>query len=440
MKKYEVQPGNEIRGFMIRLYPSKEEIACFEQLETCSRTLWNWLVKQTEDVLQARQAHAVKYGLVPAKPQRPVYDGMEPKDAKEAAATYRKSVGDWHQLVNKATNKLAGCEFRKLKDWQAHFGYKQDYQMLGRVLGFYHPGVLSKTESFRPKSHVLQALTKNYFQKSDRRKKRRKKSDPMPIQTRSGDCFESGDFGNRGGNKFYNCQIKINGLKIRGRLPGITPTGRVLEGVSVTRKADGWWASIKQEVAIRVPPPAIPGSVIGLDVGLDIAVAMSDGTKVSNPRNKEFAERVANRQSIATSMPEGEERKSYENTTHRLQLKAQRRMLYILYSEVVKPLARVETIKIEKLTSKIGQMAGSSKISVMRKVRELLVGRYGERVREVECAYTSQDCSQCGERSKDTWSYEHGRYGECPCCGYREDRDVNAARNIAAKPMILLAA
>jgi len=58
----------------------------------------------------------------------------------------------------------------------------------------------------------------------------------------------------------------------------------------------------------------------------------------------------------------------------------------------------------------------------------------------VEPHFTSQDCSQCGVRSKESWSYEHGRYGECPSCGYRADRDVNAARNIAAKELIPLAA
>jgi putative transposase len=225
---------------------------------------------------------------------------------------------------------------------------------------------------------------------------------------------------------YYNCRVSINGLKIRGRLPGKSVEGRVLEGVSLIQEADGWWASIKQEVPIRVPAPAVPDSVIGIDVGLDNLVAFSDGTRVPNPRGKACAERIAGRQ--AEKKPVG-----------RLHLMAARQLKHLIYNQVVKPLSSVETIKVEKLNARIGQM-GSSKTSAMRLVVDILRQRYGTRVREVQPHFTSQDCSQCGLRSKESWSYEHGRYGKCPQCGYTADRDVNAARNVAARPMISLEA
>jgi len=309
--------------------------------------------------------------------------------------------------------------------------------LLGRVIAWCYEE--KEAPSVTPGAHLLQALTKNYFTfvEGQRCKKFRRARDPMPLQVRSGMCFELGDFGvrghthraqpvNDGAHSFYNCQVSINGLRIKGRLPGKTPEGRVLEGVSIVKLADGWWGSVKVEVPIRILPPAIEGSVIGLDVGLDNLVAMSDGTRVANRRDRQYAERIAGRQ--AQNLPVG-----------RLQLAASRHTRHVIYNEIVKPLTAVETIKVEKLNARIGQM-GSSKVSAMRTAVRLLQERYGARVREVEPAFTSQDCSQCGFRSKESWSYENGRYGQCPKCGHKEDRDVNAARNIASRPTISLEA
>jgi putative transposase len=53
----------------------------------------------------------------------------------------------------------------------------------------------------------------------------------------------------------------------------------------------------------------------------------------------------------------------------------------------------------------------------------------GRRVVAVPPAYTSQDCSGCGERVEKSLSV---RTHVCACCGLILDRDENAARNIQA--------
>lgn len=422
MKRFQVSEGNEVRGLMIRLYPTQEQESALRELENDLRRCWNWLVKQTEDVLEARKAYAVRNGLVPPKPTRPDYSGMEPSEAHETKEVYIEQCVAWGKAVYDATNKVECCAWRpKLSELVKMYGHKFDYQMFGSDM-FFHEGA-------KPCAHAYQALVKNYFTKAEgmRRKRFRKSRDPMPLQVRSGECFKLGSFGARGKNDhYYNCQIAFNGLKIRGRLPGRAPWGRILEGSSITKQADGWWASIKQEIPKRQLPDPVEGSVIGIDVGLDCIVAMSDGTRVMNPREKAYSERIAGRQA------QGKE-------VGRLQQSASRHVRHLLYNKVVKQLEQIETIQVEKLTGRIGQM-GSRKTSSMRTVAQMLRDRYGDRVREVQCAYTSQDCSQCGHRSKDSWSYAHGPTGECPVCGYRENRDVNAARNIAAKSPILQAA
>jgi putative transposase len=54
----------------------------------------------------------------------------------------------------------------------------------------------------------------------------------------------------------------------------------------------------------------------------------------------------------------------------------------------------------------------------------------GRRVWKVAAAFTSQDCSQCGNRVKKSLSQREHR---CIGCGFVVHRDHNAARNIAAK-------
>jgi transposase len=52
------------------------------------------------------------------------------------------------------------------------------------------------------------------------------------------------------------------------------------------------------------------------------------------------------------------------------------------------------------------------------------------RVERVSPAYTSQTCSQC--KTRDRQARESQAVFRCRACGYRENADVNAARNIAA--------
>lgn len=265
----------------------------------------------------------------------------------------------------------------------------------------------------------------------------------MPIQVRSGKCFHVGSFGARGGNEnYYNCAVSFPGVpeKIRGRLPGRAPWGRVLQGVSITKEADGWWAAILQEVPDRVLPKPVKGTVVGIDVGLYVIAAFDcemhrdekgnvlshvnpkvtkRGTLITNPRGKMFSEMIAGRQAMNLD-------------TGRIHQRARRHVTHLIYNEIVKVLEYVETIRVEKLPPHIGHM-GSDIYSVMRKIVRMLKDRYGDRVVECDPAYTSQLCSDCGHHSKVTWEFRSGEspFRTCPVCGSHKHRDHNAACNIA---------
>ena len=53
----------------------------------------------------------------------------------------------------------------------------------------------------------------------------------------------------------------------------------------------------------------------------------------------------------------------------------------------------------------------------------------GKRAVEVEARNTSQICNQCGEKRKEKLKLSQ-RVFKCSYCDYKDNRDINAARNI----------
>ena len=56
--------------------------------------------------------------------------------------------------------------------------------------------------------------------------------------------------------------------------------------------------------------------------------------------------------------------------------------------------------------------------------------RYGTNIFDVNEAYTSQTCSNCGCMSK---TYNNNRLKTCSSCKYQIDRDINGSKNILLK-------
>jgi putative transposase len=443
MKKILPAPGNEFRGIRIRLYPTKDQESWLLDQSDKLRIAWNWLVSLGYTEKLANVSYLSKLmdngdKVLRPKPSRPSYDGLLPEAAHDLAEKYHSECSLWYKSLELLRKKESVCTYRNFyKDVLPAFDCKWDYQLLQRVIWWrLYPDKedLSFKEAKKnlPNAHLLQAMCKDFFGKGNKQrpKKFRKTHELMPVRTRSGECLKIGSFGKRGNNTaFYNCQITISNQKIRGRLPVKSINGRILEGVALVKEADGWYAAVKAELPIRNLTTPIPGSCIGIDVGLDNIAGMSDGRLIVNTRTNYFSEKIARLQQNYEDTQDN----THLNQVSRLHQKAKRHLMHLLYNEIVKPLAEIETIKIEKLTSRIGFMSGSRKISTMRLVTNLVKERYKDRVREVRCEYTSQRCSHCGKcdkRTAEAWSYSNGPFGTCPYCKYHQHRDINAGRNI----------
>jgi hypothetical protein len=421
--------GTEWRGFKFRVYPTADQVEQLTAAQEQLRQIWNCLVADAQRVGDARQAAAVRAGVVGPRPVRPCYDGLEPEQAERAANEHRTAVRDWYRAVQAWAKNRPECAYRSWKEAKAHFGCKQDYDVILRMAGIHEDERLVG-------KNVLAALAKRYqkaLQATTRglRPPVIKRAGDLPGLQDASSCgqIRLGAFGPRPGQPngrpdWLNCQVKLAGLPwVSGRI-GPEQAARLnwghrLHGVSLTRLPDGWYAAIRHAQAPKVWPAVEPGMFAGIDVGdRDLAVIVrSDGQTlhVPNLRNREHLEQLAGRQ--AQGLP-----------VSKMQQQAARRIEQLIRSTVVPFVADCEAVFVEALGASLNDRSRRC-VSYLRGVVRLLPDG---RVREVPPEYTSQDCSQCGFRSKSAWSHER-KVGTCPSCGHSEDRDLNAARNILAK-------
>ncbi|HEU5199823.1 MAG TPA: transposase [Ktedonobacterales bacterium] len=220
---------------------------------------------------------------------------------------------------------------------------------------------------------------------------------------------------------------------------------RPLEGTPKTAhlvlRADGnWYALIvceppaqesHQETAGACPHPDI-----GLDVGLKVFLADSNGQTVANPRYYRTSQRTLRRkqrQMCRRKQGSKRRRKAARNCakTH-LKMKRQRRDFLF---KTAKPYAEgyqricVEDLNINGMLQNhhLAKSIADASWGTFVEILEDKAARAGHQVVKVPARFTSQKCHQCGEIVQKSLSVRTHLY---PSCSYVEDRDVNAAKNI----------
>ena len=435
--------GREMRGLRVKLYPAPEQTAAILDRQRKLRRLWNWLVARAGDTMRAREAWASRNGAGP-RPPRPA------DDAGEATWTAHKvALGDWRARVRSLLAAKKGdpaLGYRNVRDYCEHFGVAHDYQLYPHLFD------LSDGDT-PPESHYQQALYKDHqaalsaTTRGQRPPQARKRDEDMPIRCGSGVHIKvltaprprkvvamhprgpqmSGPI---------TAQVQLPGVgwidATLGPKQPIEPAEYWVEGVAVSREADGWYAAVRQHV---VPPVAPQGSgTCGIDVGLVYAVAAvgDDGRTLlaSNPRKGSrrghlrtpggYVELIAERQ--AAKLP-----------VSILHCRSARNMRGYVRRELFPFTDRYEFVAVEDLPSDIG-FRNTPHLSFMRTIRTMLIDRYGrERVIDVDPTDTSRTCSKCGHLCGKSWSSMPDRVGYCDACGHAEQSDLNAARNVLHK-------
>ena len=236
------------------------------------------------------------------------------------------------------------------------------------------------------------------------------------------------------------------------RLERLVALGRArILAVTVRRRGTRIFAIFRVLVSRRVSTPALPESVIGVDVGVRrlATVAAPDGTILDVAENPRALDRHL-----------AELRRAYRD-------RSRRKEGSIRYGDANREIARlhrriadVRTDAISKLTTRLAKTHGTVVVETLNaagmlqqkglpgartrrrrladaglaQVRTRLAYKqawYGFRLVEADRFYpSSQICSKCDLQTAIGWAQEW----DCPGCGTHHHRDDNAAVNLARYP------
>jgi len=210
-----------------------------------------------------------------------------------------------------------------------------------------------------------------------------------------------------------------------------------IKRVRVVRKADGYYSQFCIDADRRVSVEAT-GRNVGIDLGLSHFYTDSEGATVENPRHVRRSERALKRvqRRVSSKVKGSANRAKARGKLARKHLKVRRQRkdfvvkaarALIMSNDVIayEDLRVRNMVRNRHLAKSISDAGWRAFVSWL----DYLAHVYGKVVVAVPPAYTSQDCSGCGECVKKALSE---RTHACPRCGTVLDRDHNAARNILA--------
>src|SRR5260221_640221 len=242
--------------------------------------------------------------------------------------------------------------------------------------------------------------------------------------------------------QFGNGATLDNGFLVLSKIGRIgIHWSRPLEGtpktVTISREADGWYACFSC-AEVPVQPFAPTGQEPGIDVGLKVFLITADGDIVESPPHYRKAEKqLAKAERCVSRRKKGSHRrKKAVALLKRKHQTIQRQRRDFQHKTALALLRQYDTIYLEDLLVRnmvrnphLAKSISDASWGQFRTILEAKAVYAGRRVVAVPAMYTTQDCSDCGERVLKSMSV---RTHVCPSCGLVLDRDENAALNILA--------
>ena len=284
--------------------------------------------------------------------------------------------------------------------------------------------------------HLQSAFT-GFFDKRARypRFKSRKHSQASAEYTRSG-------FRWRGGQ--VTLAKMTEPLNIRWSRP--LPEGADPSTVTVSRDPAGrWHVSLLVETVIEPLPAA--DTVIGIDAGITALLTMSTGEKITNPRHeRKDRERLAKAQRrLARKQKGSKNRAKARQKVGRVHARITDRRRDHLHKVTTRLIRDNQAVIIEDLAVRnlvrnhtLARAISDAAWSDLRRMLEYKAQWYGRDLVVVDRWYpSSKVCSACGHTA-NVMPLKVRSWG-CVHCRTSHDRDVNAARNIRAEGLSVLA-
>jgi len=241
-------------------------------------------------------------------------------------------------------------------------------------------------------------------------------------------------------------------IRMHRPLPGAPKALRLTRKVNIATGKAKWWVSF----AVNVPAAdAAKGKpAIGVDVGVRALAACSDEEIYERAGEYQEVEKEIRRLQKSLDPKRKAKRKKVQRGSREWKRRMQKkRKLYARIANIRENhghhvanaiVGRAGLVAVEKLNVK-GMMAkgGAHKRGLNRALGDVAVSdllknlhykadRAGVEFVEVNPRGTSQECSGCGAVVKKGLEV---RVHNCPECGLKLDRDVNAARNILQRAL-----
>lgn len=240
---------------------------------------------------------------------------------------------------------------------------------------------------------------------------------------------------------------RVGMVKLRGwrELPGTPLTA------TISLRAGQWFASVQCEISASAPS-APPLSSVGIDLGVSVFAALSDGTSIAPANHGKGALAALRRaqRDLARKRRGSANRKKAVRRVARIHMRvtnARKDFLHKTSTTIAKNHGTVvvEALKVRNMTASAAGTIEAPGRNVRQKTglnRAILDQGWGQfrtmlaykladrggRLIEVSAAYTSQTCSTCGcvsaanRRSQSAFV--------CVGCGHVANADTNAAINI----------
>ncbi len=224
-----------------------------------------------------------------------------------------------------------------------------------------------------------------------------------------------------------------------------------LKNAIVSKKGKRWYVSIQVEQKVEIPEHP-SDSEIGIDAGVKCFAALSDGTMVEGVSSfRKHEDRLAREQRKLSRKQKGSQnwkkQKDKISELHHTIFNVRNDFLHKLSTEICQNHARVFVEELQ-ITSMSASARGTiddpgrnvkAKSGLNKSILDqgwfkfrLQLGYkldwQGGTLVEVDYRHTSQRCSCCGHTSKQNRPSQ--AVFRCQACGFNENADVNAARNI----------